>query len=68
MAWAPKTLDRVMDSPKSELKIIFSCGMKMAYPREHAFLAFGEHADPMAVRRQARCPVCGACQPGKVWV
>lgn len=66
MAWAPQTLEKIMP-PGSTLKILWGCDHTATYTRDEAFRLFGEQADPMYIRRYARCK-CGARNPGKVWV
>lgn len=67
MACFPDTLDRVMPSDASTLKLEWGCGHQAEYSRKEALTRFGQHADPMLIRRLAVCK-CGARDPGRVWV
>jgi len=68
MACFPDTLDKVMTSEASTLKIEWGCGHQAQYVRADALRRFGPAADPMFIRRWAACPTCGARSPGRVWV
>lgn len=67
MTCFPQTLEHALKGGGS-LKLQCGCGHRAAFAAPEALKLFGPRADPIQIRRRARCRLCGARNPGRVWV
>ncbi|HEY2709320.1 MAG TPA: hypothetical protein VGI95_14825 [Caulobacteraceae bacterium] len=55
-----ETLGRIMNSPADVLTVTCGgCGHAATFPRAEAWRVWGMGATPNAIRRRAKCALCG---------